>query len=186
MCFFFWNSFLYVISEVSSTDVSRSCSVFPMCYWAVPVPIPVFALFVCDGGRNSTSQLYTPLLLLKKAPCYLHLNACHIYPFSTLFLERLMEHLFGLGFCYTNNCANNSARTVGFRASRWLYSLACFIFPVMPFFAGSFKGILVDKLSDLQKEVQRESPSQLILALQIHTQICFWAAFISVNQLRQF
>lgn len=37
--------------------------------------------------------------------------------------------------------------------------LACFIFPVMPFFAGSFKGILVDKLSDLLKEVQRESPS---------------------------
>lgn len=53
-------------------------------------------------------------------------------------------------------------------------------------FAGSFKGILVDKLSDLLKEVQRESPSQLILVLQIHTQICFWAAFISVNQLRQF
>lgn len=41
------------------------------------------------------------------------------------------------------------------------------------FFAGSFKGILVDKLPDLLKEVQRESPSQLILVLQIHTQICF-------------
>lgn len=41
------------------------------------------------------------------------------------------------------------------------------------FLAGSFKGILVDKVPDLLKEVQRESPSQFILVLQIHTQICF-------------
>jgi len=40
-------------------------------------------------------------------------------------------------------------------------------------FAGSFKGILMDKQPDLLKEVQRESSSQLILVLQIHTQICF-------------
>lgn len=34
-----------------------------------------------------------------------------------------------------------------------------FHLPSDAFFAGSFKGILVDKLSDLLKEVQRESPS---------------------------